>query len=89
MPDLITNIIAPGEKPNAIVIYDIFNQGTAINATVDLEKILIETQVVGDNTFSGNGRIEGKYITVFIEQKNITTGQVNSCIYNATKFTQP
>lgn len=89
VPDLITNIIAPGDKPNAIVIYDIFDQGTAINATVDLEKILIETQVVGDNTFSGNGRIEGKYITVFIEQKNVITGQVNSCVYNATKFTQP
>lgn len=89
IPELITNIIAPGDKPNTVVIYDIFLQGTSINATVDLEKITIETQNVGDVTYTGNGYIEGKYITIFIEQKNVVTGQVNSCVYNATKFTQP
>lgn len=89
VPETITNIIAPGDKPNAIVIYDIFNQGTAINATVDLEKINIEAQNIGSFTFSGNGYVEGNYITIFIEQKNVVSGVTNSCVYNATKFTQP
>ncbi len=88
-PEIITNIIAPGEKPNEIQIYDIFIQGVSIKGVVELDKVLIDSQTMGDFTYSGNGYIEGKYITLYITKKDNTNQNLFSCVYNATKFVQP
>lgn len=89
-PTINTNIIAPGDKPNEITMYNIFNQGSVTKATVDLEKVTIAAQTVDIYTYAGDGYIEdGKYITIFIQETNNQTGEIRSCVYNATKLTQP
>ncbi len=89
LPDIITNIIAPGDKPNEIQLYDIFDQGVTIKGVIDIDKLTIDAQTIGDVTYSGNGFIEGKYITIYFTKKDNVTQNLFSCVYNATKFVQP
>jgi hypothetical protein len=84
-----TVIIAPGEKPNEISMYNVFTQNNSIIATLDGDKITIPEQTTGNVVYKGSGYVEGIYITVFVEEKNITAGEFNSCVLNATKFIQP
>ncbi|MBL7771587.1 MAG: calcium-binding EGF-like domain-containing protein [Chitinophagaceae bacterium] len=88
----ITNIISPGDQPNKITIHDIFAIGLLTNATIDLEhteKIELESQTVGNYTYEGNGYINGRYLTIFVMQKNNTDNTYNSCVYNAIKYIKP
>jgi hypothetical protein len=86
---IITNVVAPGTKPNKIEIYNLFNQNVNILADVDVEKINIPSQTIGNITYSGTGDITGKYVTLFIQQYNNTTFDLTSCVYNATKYSTP
>jgi len=89
VPEIINMVIAPDAQPNRISLYDIFDQNNAIKATVNLEKIDIEEQTVAGVVYKGNGYLDGKYITLFIESRDVTTSEQHSCVYNGTKFTQP
>ncbi|MEN9338862.1 MAG: EGF-like domain [Bacteroidota bacterium] len=89
LPDEETSIIAPGDKPNAITFYNIFTQNDVLSATVDGDQVDIPSQTIKNITYKGNGYIEGIYITLYIEEKDNTTGAVSACVYNATKFVQP
>jgi hypothetical protein len=86
---LVTNIVQPGAKPNEINIYNVFNQGLVLSATLDIEKITIKPQTFGNITYSGTGDLLGKYVTLFIQQLDSTTNKLTSCVYNATKFSTP
>jgi len=88
VPDDRTVIVAPGTQPNAISVYNIFTQNSAISATVDGDKISINEQTIGSTVYKGSGYIEGIYITLFVEQKDNTTGIYTDCVLNATKFVQ-
>jgi hypothetical protein len=88
----ITNIVSPGDQPNTITIHDIFAIGLLTKATVDpehTEKITLETQTVGNYTYEGNGYVDGRYLTIFVMQKNNTDQTYNSCVYNAIKYIKP
>ncbi|MBL7766216.1 MAG: calcium-binding EGF-like domain-containing protein [Chitinophagaceae bacterium] len=89
IPETMTLIVAPETEPNKISIYNIFSQTVAILAVVDIDKVTIPEQTLGNITYSGNGYIESKYITLYITQRDNITGNYNSCVYNGTKFTQP
>jgi hypothetical protein len=89
IPETVTLIIAPGASANTMSIYNLFAQNQAMEATVDIDKVTIADQIAGNTTYSGNGYIDGKYLTLYIEQKDNLTGATNSCVYNGTKFTQP
>lgn len=82
-------IIAPGEKGNAISLYNIFTQNQSINAIVNGYDIVLEEQTVGNIVYRGNGRVEGLYITLYVEEHNLTTGIRSTCVLNATKFVNP
>lgn len=88
----ITNIISPGDKPNTLTIHDIFAIDLITKATIDLEhpeRLTLDSQTVGDFTYEGNGYIVGRYLTIFVQQRNNTTGDINSCVYNAIKYIKP
>lgn len=88
----ITNIISPGSTPNTMTIHDIFEIGLLTNATVDLEhsdQITLETQTVGDYVYEGQGKIDGRYLTIFVQQYNKVDSTYNSCIYNGIKYIKP
>jgi hypothetical protein len=88
VPENRTAIIAPGDKPNMISIYNLLAQTTALTALVDGDKISIAEQVVNDVEFKGSGYVEGLYITLFVEEKDLATNTYKSCVLNATKFVQ-
>ena len=88
VPDDRMVIIAPGVQANAISLYNIFTQNDAISATVDGDKISIAEQTINNTVYKGNGYVEGIYITLFVEQKDNTTGNYSNCVLNATKFVQ-
>lgn len=89
LPDERTSIIAPGDKPNFITIYNIFTQNDALNAVVDGDQITVAEQTIKNITYTGNGYVEGIYITLYLSEKDNTTGKVSACVFNATKFVQP
>ena len=89
LPAIQTSIIAPGTTGSLISIYNIFSQNDAITASVEGDKILIPEQTVKNIMYKGQGYIEGIYITLFVEEKDNTTGIYSTCVYNATKFVQP
>ena len=89
VPDDRMVVIAPGDKPTVISLYNIFTQNDAITANVDGDKISIDEQTIGTTTYSGTGYVEGIYITLYVSQKDNTTGIYSSCVLNATKFVQP
>jgi len=89
IPDNRMVIIAPGAKAYDISIYNIFAQNDALNATVDGDKIVVAEQTVNNIVFKGTGFVEGLYITMYIEEKDNSTGVYSSCVLNATKFIQP
>lgn len=90
VPDAETVIIAPEEAANRISIYNLFAQTTALRATVNVDKVSIESQTIGNVTYSGHGYIEAnKYITLYIDEKHNDNGNFFSCVYNATKFINP
>lgn len=89
VPEIVNLVVAPETQPNRISLYDIFDQNTVIKATVNLEKVDIEEQTVAGVWYNGNGYLDGNYITLFIESRDLTTNEMHSCVYNGTKFTQP
>jgi hypothetical protein len=60
-----------------------------MKATINVDKIDIEEQTINNTIYKGNGYIDGKYITLYIESTDIATSEVHTCVYNGTKFTQP
>jgi hypothetical protein len=46
-------------------------QGVSIKGIVEVDKVNIEAQTFGDFTYSGNGYIEGKYITLYLLKRII------------------
>jgi hypothetical protein len=88
----ITNIISPGDKPNTLTIHDIFAINLITKATISAEhpeQLVLEPQTVGNYTYEGNGDIVGRYLTIFVQQKDIQSGAINSCVYNAIKYIKP
>jgi len=86
IPTTINFIAAPGADAKSIKVYDIFNQGTIIEGTIDLEKIDIPSQTSNSILFKGNGYIENNNsITLFIQQ-TIASNPVQTCVYNGTKL---
>ena len=89
---IITNVVEPGTKANEINIYNVFNQGISIKAivskTTEKEIMEIPSQTVNNITYSGNGDLVGNSVTLFIQELNNSTGELTTCVYNATKFTQ-
>jgi phage tail tube protein FII len=82
-------VIAPDVVPNAITLYNIFTQNDALNAIVDGDKITVPEQTIKNVVYKGTGYVEGIYITLYIEEKSNATGDVSSCVLNATKFVDP
>lgn len=82
-------IIAPGDQPYTVSLYNVLLQNDALNAILDADKITIEEQTINNIVYSGNGFVEGLYLTLFIKEKDNSTGKVTDCILNATKFVQP
>lgn len=89
IPEIVNLVIAPEAQPNRVSLYDIFDQVNALKATINVEKIDIEEQTINGTIYKGNGYIDGKYITLYIESTDIATSEVHTCVYNGTKFTQP
>jgi hypothetical protein len=88
-PETETIIVDPEPEPNRIRIYNIFQQNVGITATVNVEKVDIESQTVGNITYRGNGYVEGNYMTLYIEEKDNSNGNFFSCVFNGTKFINP
>lgn len=89
LPEVVTLIIAPEAQANRISIYNLFAQNKAIYATVDVDKVEIEAQTIDNITYRGHGYIDGKYMTLYVEEKNNSNGNLLSCVYNGTKFVNP
>jgi len=82
-------VIAPGDKPNAVSLYNIYSQTSPLAAMVDGDKITIDEQTVNNIVYKGTGYVEGIYITLYVSEKDNATGVYSSCVLNATKFVQP
>lgn len=89
LPETETIIVDPEPEPNRIRIYNIFQQNVGITATVNVEKVDIESQTIGNITYRGNGYVEGNYMTLYIEEKDNSNGNFFSCVFNGTKFINP
>lgn len=89
LPEATTVIIAPEAQANRISIYNIFVQNKALLATVDVDKVEIESQTIDNITYRGHGYIDNKYLTIYIEEKDNSNGNLFACVYNATKFINP
>jgi len=89
IPEVVNLVIAPEAQPNRVTLYDIFDQNNAIKATINIDKIEIEEQTVNGTIYKGNGYLDGKYVTLYIETKDATTLETHACVYNGVKFTQP
>jgi EGF-like domain len=89
VPDDRLAIIAPGDKPYTVSLYNLFTQNESLNVILDGDKMTIEEQTVNNVVYKGAGYVEGIYITLFIEEKDNATGVYSSCVLNATKFVQP
>lgn len=80
-----TLIVSPGETPNKIYIYDLFNQGENIPAIVSGYNLnLIET-TIGSDTYSGNGYVEGSELTIFYKHKD-GLGNEAECLFRGSIF---
>lgn len=87
VPKLRTLVVAPEPQPNRVAIYHIFeNTDDVMYATINVEKITLDTQTVGNYVYSGNGYINGLDITLFVQQLNLTDSVFNTCTYNGNKF---
>ncbi len=87
VPKLRTLVVAPEAQANRVALYNIFeNTDVVMLATVDVEKITLDVQTVGNFVYSGNGYINGLDITLFVQQLNLTDSVFNTCTYNGNKF---
>lgn len=89
IPEVVNLVIAPEPQANRITLYDIFDQNVAIKATVNVDKIDIESQSINGITYVGNGYLDGNYITIYIQTVDESSLEQHSCVYNGTKFVQP
>lgn len=82
-------VVSPGATPNKMNIYNIFAQNISIEGVIDGDKFTVATQSVNNIDYTGNGYVEGKYLTIYLEQDdhNNSTHQVFE--YNGTKYTNP
>ncbi len=86
-PKLRTLVVAPEPQANRVAIYHIFeNTDDVMYATINVEKITLDAQTVGNYVYSGNGYINGLDITLFVQQLNLTDSVFNTCTYNGNKF---
>lgn len=87
IPELRTLVIAPEPQPNRVSIYHLFeNTDDVMTGTIDVEKIVLDPQTVGNYVYSGNGYIDGLDITLFVQQLNLEDSVFNTCTYNGNKF---
>jgi len=84
-PTARTFIMSPKPNPFEVLIYDLFAQNEQMEATVDGVNITIPFQTINNWEYRGYGTVEGKYITMYIEQRD-PLNNFNSCVYNATKY---
>ncbi len=85
----VTFVVAPGNSPKEVSIYNFYAQNTTITATINADKIEIPLQNSNGYQFRGNGYIEGIYVTLYIEQMEPSDPKLYSCVFNGTKFVKP
>ncbi len=87
VPKLRTLVITPEPQANRVAIYHLFeNTDDVMLGTIDVEKITLDPQTVGNVVYSGNGYIDGLDITLFVQELHLEDSVFNTCTYNGNKF---